>query len=324
MKKSALKSFIKEEIKTTLQTTTEATSDEVENQRDLNRELDKTADLTDKIRGDELNEDEDSNKNLGLAVYNGNGIKAGQAAVKKAKFPTTNKPDFDAYSDGFLAGVIGEIDTLKEEDSFEGESSSTEMNEMAKLSGDLKSKVDSLIKSNPDMEGGDLKKLIRKDAEIVTGLEGAKLHDTQLNKLIALHRGERTISKRGPRVDPNKPKKTPTKKKKASDTRKGPAALGTTSLGGKKYYTSKIDDEEGPSDMALRKLAKTKHGKAASKDKSKALQTQEKQKMIKAFLADMRKEGIVDNANRIVDKEKYAAAWNAAKPGIEAKAKAVR
>jgi hypothetical protein len=90
----------------------------------------------------------------------------------------------------------------------------------------------------------------------------------------------------------------------------------------KKYYsTKKVDgvEADGPTDAELRQLAKS--GKKIEKSKEAQLKLQEKSKLVKAFLKDMRDQGIVDTANRIVDKEKYDSAWSITKPEIEAAVK---
>ena len=84
----------------------------------------------------------------------------------------------------------------------------------------------------------------------------------------------------------------------------------------KKYY-SDSEDQEGPSDLELRKLAKS--GGKVEKGKAAQLRAQEKAKLVKAFLKDMRDAGIVDNANRVLDKDKYATEWSKAKIEIEDK-----
>ena len=81
----------------------------------------------------------------------------------------------------------------------------------------------------------------------------------------------------------------------------------------RKYYA---DDKEGPSDSELRTLAKS--GGKVEKSKISQLKQQEKTKMVKAFLKGLRDKGIVDNANRVLDKEKYASEWAKAKPSIDA------
>ena len=85
--------------------------------------------------------------------------------------------------------------------------SEEDLNEMAKIKGDLKSSIEKVINDNPDLEGLALKKAIKADTSVESALEGDTLYDNQLNKFIALTRGERTVGKRGRKADPNKPTK---------------------------------------------------------------------------------------------------------------------
>jgi len=107
---------------------------------------------------------------------------------------------------------------------------------------------------------------------------------------------------------------TPTIKKKEEKMK-------TFSMGDKKYYAGG-EDEEGPSDLELRKLAKA--GGKVEKGKAAQLRAQEKAKLVKAFLKDMRDAGVVDNANRVLDKDKYATEWSKAKIEIEDKVSNLR
>jgi hypothetical protein len=80
------------------------------------------------------------------------------------------------------------------------------INEMAKISGNLKSAIEKVIQDNPDLEGLALKKAIKADKVVEDALEGDTLYDNQLNKFIALTKGEREVGQRGRKADPNKPK----------------------------------------------------------------------------------------------------------------------
>ena len=208
------------------------------------------------------------------------------------------------------------------------------LNEMAKISGELKTSIEDVINNNPDLTGLPLKKAIKANNNVIADLDGATLYDNQLNKFIALTKGERTVGQRGRKADPNKPKKEANpkapkvKKEKPTSARgvkkpksKKSVGTGTSKLGGKKYYAAKKSDDntqdpDGPSNADLRKLAKS--GGSISKDATKKLQQQEKTKKVKEFLKDMKSAGIVDAANRISDKDGYAAAWAIEKPKIDA------
>ena len=80
-----------------------------------------------------------------------------------------------------------------------------ELEEMAKISGDLKSSIEAVLAANPDLQGLALKKAIKGDSAVINALDGEDLYDNQLNKFIALSKGEREIGQRGRKADPNKP-----------------------------------------------------------------------------------------------------------------------
>jgi hypothetical protein len=84
-----------------------------------------------------------------------------------------------------------------------------ELDEMAKISGDLKSAIEKVLDANKDLEGLSLKKAIKGDAAVIDALDGEDLYDNQLNKFIALSKGERTLGQRGRKADPNKPSTEP-------------------------------------------------------------------------------------------------------------------
>lgn len=227
---------------------------------------------------------------------------------------------FDPQLEGSdMVGVIisksqSELDSYVEEMN----SDLNDLNEMAKITGDLKSAIDKVMASNPDADITSLKKTIQSDEAVLKALAGGKLHDTQLAKFISAIKGEREIGKRGPKVDPNKPKPEPKSPKKAIDPRNKKTKLTTSKIDGRKYYSKGEDDEEGPTDLELRKLAKSGGGKL-EKTKISLLQQQERTKLIKDFLAGLKKFGIIDNANRIVDREKYDKAWEVEKEFIRRK-----
>jgi len=204
-------------------------------------------------------------------------------------------------------------DALKEEE---------QIDEMAKIAGDLKVAIEKVIEKNKDAEKKDVRKAIKADDEVVAALGDEDLFDNQLNKFIDLVRGEREVGQRGRKADPDKPAK-----EKGTRGRPKSATPATPKKKEPKFSTSKLnksyttDDEEGPSDLELRKLAKS--GGKFDKSKLSQLRQQEKTKMIKAWLKGMRDKGIVDDANRILDKDAYAKEWADAKVDIEAKVAAI-
>jgi len=104
-----------------------------------------------------------------------------------------------------------------------------DLNEMAKIAGDLKSSIEKVIKSNPDLAKLDLKKKIKSDSAVVSALGDQTLHDNQLNKFIDLIKGDRELGKRGRKASTDK-KETP---------KKQPSKASTS-----KKETSKKDDED--------------------------------------------------------------------------------
>jgi hypothetical protein len=203
------------------------------------------------------------------------------------------------------------------------------LTEMAKIAGDLKIAIEKVIEKNKDSEKKDVRKAIKADDDVQAALgPDDDLFDNQLNKFIDLVRGEREVGQRGRKASDDKPAKekkeggmrgrpksaTPTVKKKEEKMK-------TFSMGDKKYYAGG-EDEEGPSDLELRKLAKA--GGKVEKGKAAQLRAQEKAKLVKAFLKDMRDAGVVDNANRVLDKDKYADFWSKAKIEIEDKVSNLR
>jgi hypothetical protein len=195
--------------------------------------------------------------------------------------------------------------------------------EMAKIAGDLKIAIEKVIEKNKDGEKKDIRKAIKTDDDVQAALgPDDDLFDNQLNKFIDLVRGEREVGQRGRKASEKPEGETKEKgtrgrpKSAAPAVKKKEEKMKTFSMGDKKYYAGG-EDEEGPSDLELRKLAKA--GGKVEKGKAAQLRAQEKAKLVKAFLKDMRDAGIVDNANRVLDKDKYSTEWSKAKIEIEDK-----
>ena len=220
------------------------------------------------------------------------------------------------------ATVKAAIDTAKKSGNPVTVAEEEQLDEMAKIAGDLKVAIEKVIQANADAEKKDVRKAIKADDDVQAALGEDDLFDNQLNKFIDLMRGEREVGQRGRKADPDKPAK-----EKGTRGRPKSATPATPKKKEPKFSTSKLnksyttDDEEGPSDLELRKLAKS--GGKFDKSKLSQLRQQEKTKMIKAWLKGMRDKGIVDDANRILDKDAYAKEWADAKVDIEAKVAAI-
>ena len=141
-----------------------------------------------------------------------------------------------------------------------------QLDEMAKISGRLETAIKKVISDNPDLEGLPLKKAIKADKEVDDALEGDTLYDNQLNKFIALVKGERTVGQRGRKPSTDKKEDKPKAEKKSE-----PKA---------KSSTKGMDDEDKEA------------MKAAGKDETaKALASTPEEKKVKfnQFLASVKK-----------------------------------
>jgi hypothetical protein len=243
-----------------------------------------------------------------------------KSAIREMIVSELNEAEFQSKSN-----EVDKIkDRLKPGDTVKVVAEDESLMEMAKIAGDLKAAIEKVIEKNKDAEKKDVRKAIKADDAVQSALgPDDDLFDNQLNKFIDLVRGEREVGQRGRKADPNKPAKEPKEPgmrgRPKSATPKMSAAAKKASqktfkMGDeRKYYA---DDKEGPSDAELRTLAKS--GGKVEKSKISQLRQQEKTKMVKAFLKGLKDKGIVDNANRVLDKEKYAAEWAKAKPSIDA------
>jgi hypothetical protein len=163
-----------------------------------------------------------------------------------------------------------------------------ELEEMAKITGDLKSAIEKVLAANKDLEGLSLKKAIKGDAAVIDALDGEDLYDNQLNKFIALTKGERTLGQRGRKADPNKPaaapkaEKSPKIKVVATKTDKSSKL---SDLAPKSVFGGVEADEE---DIAAEKqaIAAAKGGKRLGSAAEKLAQvTKEMKALIPAYQA---------------------------------------
>ena len=239
-----------------------------------------------------------------------------KSAIREMIVSELNEAEFQSK-----AGEVDKIkDRLEPGDKVTVVAEDEALMEMAKIAGDLKIAIEKVIEKNKDGEKKDVRKAIKADDDVQAALgPDDDLFDNQLNKFIDLVRGEREVGQRGRKADPNKPEKEKKeggmrgRPKSATPAKKKEPKFSTSSLS--KSYTT--DDAEGPSDLELRKLAKS--GGEFTKGKSAQLRQQEKTKLVKAFLKDMRDAGIVDNANRVIDKDRYAKEWSKTKIEIDDK-----
>jgi hypothetical protein len=110
------------------------------------------------------------------------------------------------------------------------------LNEMAKIAGALDAAIRKVIEDNPDLEGLPLKKAIKGSEKVKDALDTDELYDNQLNKFIALVKGQRELGKKGrkPLEKADEPKKEEPKAKKEAPKKEAP----------KKSTPKKEDDED--------------------------------------------------------------------------------
>ena len=307
MKKSELKEFIKSEI------INELSMDEVT--------IETSPENLDKVKqkagdGDVIKVTEE---NIGLADLEEMGYEAGEEAFNM-HFNLEilkNSPDMNSYRKGFVQAIIDNASGRMFEENLAEENP---IQEMAKIAGDLKSSIEKVIQDNPELDRLPLKKAIKADADVIKALGDSSLYDNQLSKFIAAAKGEREIGKRGRKADPNavrKPKSAtgrrgrPAKSKEEKDKESKTVASKLS-----KSVTTVKGDEPTAKDI--------KQAIGFTKKLKKDLQAQEKRKMVRSFVADMKKQGVISPNGKIEDKEKYDAAWAVAKPEIDAAVKNIK
>lgn len=181
------------------------------------------------------------------------------------------------------------------------------LNEMAKIAGDLDAAIRKVIEDNPDLEGLPLKKAIKGDTKVKDALDTDELYDNQLNKFIALVKGQRELGKKGrkPSEKADEPKKEAPKKeapKKAAPKKEAP----------KKEKNAKDEDEEevednwnksGEDDGMEDEKSIDKKAQAAAKKGGSNLT---KLNRVTTQLKDLEKEmkGIADNYKKAEGSEK--------------------
>jgi len=291
MKISELKSAIREMIISELN---EVNQEELDLQKDYNAELKKTAELSKELG---LTEDEALMEMASLVQASKEARRQGKNQEAKA-LETTEEKTIEQFK---TAGISPDPNTGR----LKGFASQYKKN----LKNDFNIDLQNLF--------NDLEAQAEKDGESFnSSIAINSIEKTAANKLTGKEAGQR-----GRKADPDKPAKEKKeggmrgRPKSTTPAKKKDEKVKTFSMT-KKYY-SDSEDQEGPSDLELRKLAKS--GGKVEKGKAAQLRAQEKAKLVKAFLKDMRDAGVVDNANRVLDKERYADAWSKAKIEIEDK-----
>ena len=184
----------------------------------------------------------------------------------------------------------------------------SQINEMAKIAGDLASAIKSVVNSNSGLEGLALKKAIKADAAVKSALAGDELYDNQLNKYIALLKGERELGQRGRKADPEitarkseeekaKEAKRAEKEKARAEKERAKAPAQKPSFPAYKKTTTMVDMSGEPSDKDIEKTEKELGIDIPKVTKPSKLSAEEKDKFDKAL------KGMNAKIERIKNKE---------------------
>ena len=182
------------------------------------------------------------------------------------------------------------------------------INEMAKIAGDLAKSIQNVVDSNPDLEGLALKKAIKGDTAVKTALAGDELYDNQLNKYIALLKGQRELGQRGRKADPSvaakrseeekaKEEKRAEKEAKRAEKERAKAPAQKPSFPEYKKTTTMVDMTGEPTAKDIAKAEKELGIDIPKVEKPSKLSAEEKDKFETAL------KGITAKVNRIKNKE---------------------
>jgi len=321
MKKSELRSLIREEITSTLKG--EQPLDEMAkiqgelkaaieaviednpelDGKELKRAIRKDPDVLDALDLDNADELYDNQLNKFIALIRGERT-LNQRGRKEGG--SNKKPEAEAP---------------EREMTMEGEE---EIDEMAKISGDLESAIKAVIAANPEIEGLPLKKQIKANPDVIKALDGDDLYDNQLNKFIANIKAGKDKGQQGRK--PSEAKPAAPGAPKSSITPAKPKEKAYSIAPSQTAYTvdktkptddnDKLKGVAEPTDYELKQMARSRN---VEDERDETLKQQEKRKLIKAFLAKMQKQGVVDSANRVLNRQEYDSQWEKYQPLIKAK-----
>jgi hypothetical protein len=170
----------------------------------------------------------------------------------------------------------------------------SQINEMAKIAGDLAKSIKKVVDSNSDLEGLALKKAIKADTAVKAALAGDELYDNQLNKYIALLKGERELGQRGRKADPEitarkseeekaKEAKRAEKEKARAEKERAKAPAQKPSSPEYKKTSTMVDMSGEPSDKDIEKTEKELGIDVPKATKPSKLSAEEKDKFDKAL-----------------------------------------
>lgn len=210
----------------------------------------------------------------------------GMNKINENQSPEYMKGYGDGYTDGYFDGENGNEKAV--------ELNEETVNEMAKIAGDLAKSIKKVVDSNSDLEGLALKKAIKADTAVKAALAGDELYDNQLNKYIALLKGERELGQRGRKADPEitarkseeekaKEAKRAEKEKARAEKERAKAPAQKPSSPEYKKTSTMVDMSGEPSDKDIEKTEKELGIDVPKATKPSKLSAEEKDKFDKAL-----------------------------------------
>jgi hypothetical protein len=190
------------------------------------------------------------------------------------------------------------------------------LTEMAKIAGGLKNAIEAVIEKNPELTGLDLKKAIKSDSAVKTELGGESLFDNQLNRFI--DKGERELSQRGRKPNPNTVTKKSEEDKKDEKRGRKPKPededIEIEDTYGQPDPEDTSDDDKEPSQADLKKGEKAVKGSATHAGKLTAAQEEKYQtlktgitkkvdKLSKMTPSERKKSSDLDVLKQIINRE---------------------
>lgn len=179
------------------------------------------------------------------------------------------------------------------------------LNEMAKITGDLADAIGAVIASaGNDLDGLALKKAIKADPDVIQALGGDTLYDNQLNKFIALAKGERELKQRGRKADPDKQASEPKAQKPKTEKPSLVDLVDDDEVDIEDTWSKPDTDFDDDFDEDKVKDVEVEENPSLEKERVQTLKDQETKKFWKNFVSQMKEKGVIGNDNKPLDKEK--------------------
>lgn len=199
------------------------------------------------------------------------------------------------------------------------------LQEMAKLTGDLADAIGAVIANvGDDLDGLALKKAIKADPDVIAALGSDTLYDNQLNKFIALAKGERELGQRGRKADPDKQASEPKAQKPKTEKPSLVDLVDGDEVDIEDTWSKPDNDFDDDFDEDKVKDVEVEENPSLEKERVQTLKDQETKKFWKSFVSKMKERGVIGNDNKPLDKEKLDKARAEAKKILDKKLKGLK